>query len=165
MVNSVSISWLLPSLQRTAQAYRSLQKSSGFDSLTVQSFILRPRATNQCQQTFHWNHMNPPLFPSSFFFLIAMQPFLSHFYLLLFLHAPISFSLFPFLHVGLCKKKGLWFVLLQCSSVNVSLQMQSKSSFSCLFPLGQMSTIWEDNPVICPPSQLILYIKTHASWF
>lgn len=52
MVNSVSISCLLPSLQRTAQAYRSLEKSSGFDSRNVQSFILRPRAMNQCQQTF-----------------------------------------------------------------------------------------------------------------
>lgn len=91
MVNSVSISWLLPSLQRTAQAYRSLQKSSGFDSHTVQSFILRPRAMNQCQQTFHWNHMNPHsrtlyslshscslFFPTSIFcsFFMLPAPFL-----------------------------------------------------------------------------------------
>lgn len=64
MLNSVSISWLLPSLQqKSAERNTSPQKSSGFDRRSVQSFIPRPRATEHCQQTFHWNHIKPLLFP------------------------------------------------------------------------------------------------------
>lgn len=76
MVNSVSISWVLPSLQRKAhsetQAYRN---PLALTASAVQSFIPRPRATNQCQQTFHWNQIKPPLFSSSFLSLSLMQPF------------------------------------------------------------------------------------------
>lgn len=43
MLNSVSISWLLPSLQqKSAERNTSPQKSSGFDRRSVQSFIPRP---------------------------------------------------------------------------------------------------------------------------
>lgn len=64
MLNSVSISWLLPSLQqKSVERNTSPQKSSGFDRRSVQSFIPRPRATEHCQQTFHWNHIKPLLFP------------------------------------------------------------------------------------------------------
>ena len=64
MLNSVSISWLLPSLQqKSAERNTSPQKSSSFDRHSVQSFIPRPGATEHCQQTFHWNHIKPLLFP------------------------------------------------------------------------------------------------------
>lgn len=64
MLNSVSISWLLPSLQqKSRERSTNPQKSSGFDRRSVQSFIPRPRAMELCQQTFHWNHIKPLLFP------------------------------------------------------------------------------------------------------
>lgn len=64
MLNSVSISWLLPSLQQKSRKRNACpQKSSSFDRRSVQSFIPEPEATEHCQQTFHWNHIKPLLFP------------------------------------------------------------------------------------------------------
>ena len=110
MLNSVSISWLLPSLQReSAQRNTSPQKSSGFDRRSVQSFIPRPRATEHCQQTFHWNHIKPLLFPhfctlSALPLTLSISPclFISHVLLAscflsryAFTHLRSSFSLPP----------------------------------------------------------------------
>lgn len=72
---------------RSAQWNTSPKKSSGFDSRAVQSFICRPRAMNQCQQTFHWNHIKPALFCRFFFTL-------SHSFLSLSCCLPIPFSFF-----------------------------------------------------------------------
>lgn len=105
MLNSVSISWLLPSLQqKSVERNTSPQKSSGFDRRSVQSFIPRPRATEHCQQTFHWNHIKPLLFPHfctlpalpltlsislCLFILLVLYPLLP----LSFSHLRFSFSL------------------------------------------------------------------------
>lgn len=76
MLNSVSISWLLPSLQRkSAERNTSPQKFSGFDRRSVQSFIPRPGATEPCQQTFHWNHIKPLLFPHFVLSLLCLSLF------------------------------------------------------------------------------------------
>lgn len=97
MLNSVSISWLLPSLQqKNAERNTSPQKSSGFDRRSVQSFIPRPRATEHCQQTFHWNHIKPLLFPH--FCTLSALPLTLSISLCLF----ISLLLYPLLPLSIC---------------------------------------------------------------
>lgn len=97
MLNSVSISWLLPSLQqKSAERNTSPQKSSGFDRRSVQSFIPRPRATEHCQQTFHWNHIKPPLFPH--FCTLSALPLTLSISICLF----ISLILYPLLPLSIC---------------------------------------------------------------
>lgn len=118
MLNSVSISWLLPSLQqRSRERSTNPQKSSGFDRRSVQSFIPRPRAMELCQQTFHWNHIKPLLFPQFCTFpalplslSISLCRFILHFLFLLlplsmcfYLPLPFFFlTLYPLGFLGLC---------------------------------------------------------------
>lgn len=99
MLNSVSISWLLPSLQQKSRERNACpQKSSGFDRRSVQSFIPEPGATEHCQQTFHWNHIKPLLFP--------------HFCPLPALPLTLPFSLCLFiLHVSLPSASSLYVLL------------------------------------------------------
>lgn len=131
MLNSVSISWLLPSLQQKSRERNACpQKSSGFDRRSVQSFIPEPGATEHCQQTFHWNHIKPLLFP--------------HFSPLPALPLTLPFSLCLFIsHVSLPLASTLYVLL-------------PTFTFLCFFPLnvhpvGFLVSLTPSLSCVCPP--------------
>lgn len=141
MLNSVSISWLLPSLQQKAQRNTSPQKSSGFDRRSVQSFIPRPGATEHCQQTFHWNHIKPLLFPHfcALTLSVSLCPFMFHLFLTLcFLPQCVFFPLFSASPSGTSRCLSHAVLVFKPLCLPLSQVYQSTNSLTC--PQFNLST-------------------------